>query len=375
MKRLSKFWWVSLIIFVVIIVGICILLFFNSKKLVVKIKKNLNVEINSKLYNTDKIKSINNGNILTKKKVVNTSNLGNQTISLRIKNFFFLLIVYKYKVNIVDTIKPKIIADDNISVVAGNDVDLLSNVKVQDNSLENIIAQVVGDYDLNIPGNYDLEYVAVDSSGNKETKKFVLNVQERKQATSEQANSSFVTSKGFHGVIRDGITYIDGILIANKTYALPSSYYVGGLTSEFNDAFNKMVHDASNDGLSIYVVSGFRSYNTQKNLYNNYVTRDGVDAADTYSARAGHSEHQTGLAADFNMVDDNFEYTAEGKWLNDNAYKYGFILRYPKGKTFETGYIYESWHYRYVGVELSRKLYNNGDWISLENYFGITSQY
>ena len=299
MKRLSKFWWVSLIIFVVIIVGICILLFFNSKKLVVKIKKNLNVEINSKLYNTDKIKSINNGNILTKKKVVNTSNLGNQTISLRIKNFFKKTIVYKYKVNIVDTIKPKIIADDNISVVAGNEVDLLSNVKVQDNSLENIIAQVVGDYDLNIPGNYDLEYVAVDSSGNKETKKFVLNVQERKQATSEQANSSFVTSKGFHGVIRD----------------------------------------------------------------------------DTYSARAGHSEHQTGLAADFNMVDDNFEYTAEGKWLNDNAYKYGFILRYPKGKTFETGYIYESWHYRYVGVELSRKLYNNGDWISLENYFGITSQY
>ena len=128
MKRLSKFWWVSLIIFVVIIVGICILLFFNSKKLVVKIKKNLNVEINSKLYNTDKIKSINNGNILTKKKVVNTSNLGNQTISLRIKNFFKKTIVYKYKVNIVDTIKPKIIADDNISVEDIADIEQKPNL-------------------------------------------------------------------------------------------------------------------------------------------------------------------------------------------------------------------------------------------------------
>ena len=132
---------------------------------------------------------------------------------------------------------------------------------------------------------------------------------------------------------------------------------------------------ASSEGINIYVVSGFRSYNTQNTLYNNYVNRDGRDEADTYSARPGHSEHQTGLAADFNMVDDDFEYTAEGKWLNDNAYKYGFILRYPKGKTGETGYIYESWHYRYVGVDLASKLYNGGNWISLESYFGITSQY
>ena len=136
-----------------------------------------------------------------------------------------------------------------------------------------------------------------------------------------------------------------------------------------------MANAASSAGLSIRVVSGFRSYNTQNNLYNNYVNRDGRAAADTYSARPGHSEHQTGLAADINLVDDSFEYTSEGQWLNNNAYKYGFILRYPKGKTSETGYIYESWHYRYVGVDLATKLYNGGNWISLENYFGITSQY
>ena len=111
------------------------------------------------------------------------------------------------------------------------------------------------------------------------------------------------------------------------------------------------------------------------NLYNNYVNRDGVVAADTYSARAGHSEHQSGLAFDVNTINDSFANTEEGKWLNDNCYKYGFILRYPNGKSDETGYQYEPWHFRYVGVELAEKLYNNGNWITVEDYFGITSRY
>ena len=132
---------------------------------------------------------------------------------------------------------------------------------------------------------------------------------------------------------------------------------------------------AKADGLNIYISSGFRSYSYQKNLYNNYVNRDGVVAADTYSARAGHSEHQSGLAFDVNTINDSFANTEEGKWLNDNCYKYGFILRYPKGKSDETGYQYEPWHFRYVGVELAEKLYNNGNWITVEDYFGITSKY
>ena len=136
-----------------------------------------------------------------------------------------------------------------------------------------------------------------------------------------------------------------------------------------------MKEAASNDGLNIYVVSGFRSYWDQNYIYNNYVAWDGQYNADTYSARPGHSEHQTGLAFDLNWVSDEFEYTSEGIWLNNNAYKYGFILRYPKGKTYETGYIYEPWHYRYVGTDLSYKLFNNGNWITIENYFGINSQY
>ena len=81
------------------------------------------------------------------------------------------------------------------------------------------------------------------------------------------------------------------------------------------------------------------------------------------------------MAIDLNTINDTFHNTPEAKWLANNCYKYGFILRYPKGKTDETGYKYESWHFRYVGVDLASKLYNNGDWITLESYFGITSKY
>lgn len=81
------------------------------------------------------------------------------------------------------------------------------------------------------------------------------------------------------------------------------------------------------------------------------------------------------MAFDVNTINDSFANTEEGKWLNDNCYKYGFILRYPNGKSDETGYQYEPWHFRYVGVELAEKLYNNGNWITVEDYFGITSRY
>lgn len=359
----------------IVIVSILSILYIKSKSTKITMKKNTKVEINSKIYNSDLIKSIKNGKIISKKETVDTSKLGDKKIKIKYKTYFNKTKVYSYTINIVDTKKPVIEGIEKISINQGDEVDLLADVKVDDNSKEKIQVKIEGDYDLNKVGSYKLYYVAKDSSGNEMKKEFILDVLEKEQKKSHQGNSSFTTSKGFKGTVVDGITYIDGILIANKTYSLPDSYYPGGLTSEFNSAFNEMKNAAANDGLNIYVVSGFRSYNTQSTLYNNYVNRDGRDAADTYSARPGHSEHQSGLAADINMVDDDFEYTAEGKWLNDNAYKYGFILRYPKGKTNETGYIFESWHFRYVGVPLATKLYNGGNWISLESYFGITSQY
>lgn len=193
------------------------------------------------------------------------------------------------------------------------------------------------------------------------------------------------SEEGFSIEVIDGITYVDGILIVNKTYALPSDYRPSNsvgydrcnncISSETMAAFNAMKADATSIGLNLYISSGFRSYSYQNELYERYASSDGYAKADTYSARPGHSEHQTGLAFDLNSIDDSFANTSEGKWVFDNCYRYGLILRYPKGKENITGYQYESWHLRYVGEELASKLYNDGDWITLEEYFGLTSSY
>ena len=102
-------------------------------------------------------------------------------------------------------------------------------------------------------------------------------------------------------------------------------------------------------------------------MYDRYVKRDGKKKADIYSARPGYSEHQTGLCTDINTVDSSFANTKEAKWLADNSYKYGFILRFPKGKEDITGYKYEPWHYRYVGEETAKIIYDED--LTLEEYY------
>ena len=171
----------------------------------------------------------------------------------------------------------------------------------------------------------------------------------------------------------DKPTYINGVLIANKTYALPASYNPGGLTAETQAAWKKMQQAAWNDGINLWIASGFRTYAQQKTLYDNYVARDGKAAADTYSARPGHSEHQTGLAFDINNPSSSFNGTKEAQWIAKNCANYGFIVRFPKGKESSTGFMYESWHVRYVGKTLAKKITASG--LSLEEYLGITSQY
>lgn len=174
----------------------------------------------------------------------------------------------------------------------------------------------------------------------------------------------------FNKKIVNGVTFIDGILIVNKKYSLPKNYG-NGLTEELQRAFVNMQNNALKENIKLNIISGFRSYERQKELYESYLKIDSKDMVDTYSAKPGHSEHQSGLAIDINIADDSFIKTKEAKWLNKNAYKYGFILRYPKGKSNITGYKYEPWHYRYVGLCLAKKLYNKGNWITLEEYFEI----
>ena len=168
----------------------------------------------------------------------------------------------------------------------------------------------------------------------------------------------------------------DPLVLVNKYNILSSNYIPSDLeaiTSKYNKgynnklrheariAFEKMCDAALNDNIKIYSGSAYRSYSYQQNLYNRYVNQDGKKKADTYSARAGSSEHQTGLATD--ILNAKIDYISasdkEYTWLINNSYKYGYILRYPKGKEKITGYMYEEWHFRYLGIELAKDVYDS----------------
>lgn len=282
----------------------------------------------------------------------------------------------KYQLNpitltVVDKKSPTIQNVKDITTYVGQVVKLEEQVTVMDDSNEDIKVVIKGDYSFEKEGTYPLTYEATDSSGNIETANFTLIVKKKEEPKTSTTNKS---SKGYPIIYKNGAYYVNGILIANKTYALSSSYAPGSLTKETNAAFEKMKAEAAKEGINLKIISGYRTYSHQNTLYNNYVKRDGKSAADRYSARPGHSEHQTGLAFDVNSLEQSFGSTKAGIWLNENCYKYGFILRYPKGKESITGYMYEPWHFRYIGED-AKNLYNNGSWLTLEEYLGIDSKY
>jgi LAS superfamily LD-carboxypeptidase LdcB len=164
---------------------------------------------------------------------------------------------------------------------------------------------------------------------------------------------------------------LDNDYIPSDLETISSKYQWIGRSNQLRHdarvAFEEMCAAAADDGIYIYAGSGYRSYATQKYLYDTYVKRDGFDEAETYSARAGYSEHQTGLAMDiankngFISLGDK-----EYDWLVNNSYKYGFILRYPKGSETLTGYMYEEWHYRYLGKEVAKEVYESN--LTYEEY-------
>lgn len=157
-----------------------------------------------------------------------------------------------------------------------------------------------------------------------------------------------------HDYVPDNLVLSTMYQLDNRTHYLRDVAYY---------ALSDMILSAKEThGYIIVIVSAYRSYQTQSNIYLNYVSRNGQASADTYSARPGHSEHQTGLAVDLTSakvggISHQFGTTEEGKWLSQNAHRFGFILRYPQSKTHITGYIYEPWHFRFVGIELATKIY------------------
>lgn len=169
--------------------------------------------------------------------------------------------------------------------------------------------------------------------------------------------------------------YVNGVLIANKVYPMPQNFKPGE-SKEAREAFNKLNSKAKKAGFEFDAFSTYRSFDRQKELYDSYVARDGQKQADTYSARPGFSEHQTGLAFDIGEVgktedyaDDHFGKTEAGNWLAAHAHEFGFIIRYPEGKQEITGYKHESWHFRYVGKDIAKKIYKEKS--TLEEYLNV----
>lgn len=159
--------------------------------------------------------------------------------------------------------------------------------------------------------------------------------------------------------------------IPNDLLPINSDYTIGMqyLKKEAKYHFEKMCEKAKENNYNILAVSTFRSSDYQEKLFNNYCILKGIDYALMCSAKKGHSEHQTGLAVDISDSSgeyNDFSNTKEFNWMKENAYKFGFILRYPKYKTDITGFKYEPWHYRYVGIKIAKYIYLNN--ITLEEY-------
>lgn len=169
----------------------------------------------------------------------------------------------------------------------------------------------------------------------------------------------------------------DDLVLPNVPFSYYGVYEKSYVRQRAAIALEELFAGANESGYTLKLVSAYRSYERQKQIYNNNVSRRGVEDTDKVSAMPGSSEHQTGLAIDVSCsavgcaLEESFGMTAEGKWLKKNCYKYGFIIRYPKNKTDITGYSYEPWHIRYVGKNLAKYLKKNK--LTLEEYYQLTT--
>ena len=293
----------------------------------------------------------------------NKNRLGKYLISYGLKiDDYYTKRLYRI-IQVTDDSKPQInLIGDDVVILNYKEKYYENGFTATDNYDGDITKKVTikNTVNSNKPGTYKVSYQVNDSSGNKAKviRQVVVNQQEKKVIKEEPV----IETKG-------GITYVNGVILVNKTYGLPKTYNPK-VNNEAYNALKKMQADASTLGLDLSLVSGYRSYERQNTLYSDYVKKDGEEKANTYSAKPGHSEHQTGLAFDIGKVDSSFAGTDEALWIEENAHLYGFIVRYPKDKSDITGYIYEPWHVRYLGIDTATKVKQSG--LCLEEYLGIS---
>ena len=281
-------------------------------------KKTLNVEVNSE-YKDDgysitsskgKVKLIQN---------INTGILGKQYVVYKLKTNLYNKYLIR-TVNVIDTTKSSISLKGNEYVIIYlgskyNEPGFTANDNYDGDITDKV--EVTNSINSSKEGNYEVTYKVSDSSGN---------ITETKRKIIVKKSAPIISSISYSDTEATGLTYIKGILVVNKKYGLPKDYNPG-VNPEAQAALQKMQAAASILGLNLRLVSGYRSYTTQYNLYNNYVKINGQAKADTFSARPGHSEHQTGLAFDVGSTKGAFANTSESKWLEQNCHLYGFIIR------------------------------------------------
>lgn len=307
-------------------------------------------------YVSFSINNKKNNNIIIKSNL-NTKKVGDYIVLYKLDNKYYLF----RKVSVIDDVKPEInlLGEEEMIIDYGSNYKepYFTATDNYDGNIKNKV-KIKGKVNTKRSGTYKLMYKVSDSSGNTCKKTRTVIVKDKTQSTIKSPEIK----------VLNGITYVNGILLVNKTYHLPKNYDPK-VNKEALKNLKKMQADAKALGLSIPLVSGYRSYETQEKLHNKYVKKDGEKKANTYSAKPGESEHQTGLAFDIGSVDRSFANTVEAKWLAENAYLYGFIIRYPKDKTNVTGYIYEPWHVRYLGEKKAKDVYLSG--LTLEEYLGV----
>ncbi len=271
--------------------------------------------------------------------------------------------VFEHKIMVVDTTPPE------FEVI----YRYLYIKNINQNFKANIKGKITDNYDRDIkidkmeflgkiedkPGIYEILYQVSDSSGNVTSKKVYYFY----KLSPEMMERPFK------------FTWNDKeYILANKWVPLPKSYALGA-DKEARAQLDAMLAAMKKAGVGVGIKSGYRSYNAQQNIWNRDVARDGEVETARFLARPGYSEHQTGLTYDIGIVSANFEKTDAFKWLQQHAQEYGFSMRYPKTAESITGYGYEPWHYRYLGVELATALWEarqsgNSD-LTLEEFIGF----
>lgn len=251
--------------------------------------------------------------------------------------------------------------------LSNSQIEKLINEKHNDNIVKIIKAKYY------IAKNYDryLAYQAINPSTSINDIIAIVNVgadhdwyDENFIADADLTKSELVLVNKFHKLKNEHTP--DNLTAVSLMYA----YSNNELQEIAVTAFTEMAKAAKEEDLTLIAASSYRSYKVQEKLYNNYILTYGEEYANTISAKQGHSEHQTGLATDiltYNTGTSKFKDTKESEWLIANAYKYGFILRYPENKTYLTGYAYEPWHYRFVGVDVAKKIHNEN--ITFDEYY------